>query len=384
MTYATGAGLGTGPIQGNAEFAFTGQVGQGGQLLANYMDHCRRHGGCGEGGGQQNIGQTLMQDGETQVEEGQQLIEEGDVQDGMQLVDEGAKLEMEGAAYEAQGGEGMPGGMMPGGMMPGGMMPGGMMPGGMMPGGMMPGGMMPGGMGGQDPCQGGQYGSPFPTGMGGQVNGGNGFGSNCGGMSVDTANNTITVGDYTIAASSDNAGTLTITNNCTHQQDVVYGDPHIKTANGGVADFQHNNATIYLPNGAEVNITPTGNPTGPNTMSKVVVTYGSQAASINFANGNVQTQNLGGEGYALDESTPAGVKMTASPNGALTLLANGTQIGPNTGNIDADATTGPMGFGPYGTGMAANGGNTAQLVSIITQDDQAMTQMLLGENANAV
>jgi hypothetical protein len=239
---------------------------------------------------------------------------------------------------------------------------------------------------------GGQYGSPSPTGMGGQypgspigMNGGNGFGNNCGGMSVDTANNTITVGDYKITASPNESGDLTVTNTCTNQTFSLWGDPHISTANGGVADFQHNNATITLPNGAEINVTPTGNPTGPNTMSSVVVTYGSQAASFNFANGNVTTQNLPGQGYALDESLPGGVRMTASPDGTLT-LANGTQIGPNTGNIDADASSGPMGFGaPYGTGMAANGGNnTAELVSMITQDDQMMMQALLGNSVNNV
>jgi hypothetical protein len=318
-----------------------------------------------------------MRDGEQEVQEGQQLIEEGDVQDGMRLVDQGAQLEMEGAAYEALGGEGMPGGIMPGGMMPGGPMGGqygSPFPTGM--GGQDPscpmggqyGSPFPTGMGGQGPCgpMGCQYGSPFPTGMGGQgpcgpmgrQYGGNGFGG--GGMSVDTANNTITVGDYKITASADQSGKLTVTNTCTNQTFSVWGDPHISTANGGVADFQHNNATFKLPNGAEINITPTGNPTGPNTMSKVVVTYGNQAASFNFANGSVQTQDLPGQGYALDESLPGGVQMTATPDGNLT-LANGTEIGPNTGNIDRDATNGPMGFGTqFGTGVATNGGNFAQ------------------------
>jgi hypothetical protein len=372
MTSTTGAGLGPGIIQGNTQFVLTGQVGHGGQLLANYMAECRGPGGCGEGGGQQNrLGRTLMRDGEQEVAEGQQLIEEGDVQDGMQLVDQGARLEMEGAACEAQSAEGMPGGMGPmGGMMPGAMNP--------------MGGMMPGGMNPMGPCNpmGGQYGSPFPTGMGGQdpcnpmygMNGGNGFGG--GAMSVDKANNTITVGDYKIAASTKESGELTVTNTCTNQTFSVWGDPHISTANGGVADFQHVNATIKLPNGAEINITPTGNPTGPNTMSQVVVTYGSQAASFNFANGSVQTQDMPGQGYALDDSLPGGVQMTATPDGNLT-LANGSEIGPKTGNIDGDATNGPMGFGtPFGTGMATNGGNFAQLIAMGDQEmlDNAMTK----------
>jgi hypothetical protein len=384
MTVTTGAGIGFGfGITQNAQSDLTGQVGQGGQQLASYMAQCRWPGGCGDGGRQQ-LGETLIRDGEQEVAEGEQLIEMGDVRDGMALVNQGTQLIMEGAAL-------MAGGMMPGGMNP--MDPFDPMGGSPVltgAGGQDPfnpiGGQDPfnpiGGqdpfnpIGGQDPCgpMGGQYGSPFPTGMGGQapydpigMNGGNGN-CGCGGMSVDTANNTITVGDYKIAASTARSGQLTVTNTCTNQTFTVWGDPHISTANGGVADFQHNNATFKLPNGAEINITPTSNPTGPNTMSNVVVTYGSQAASFTFANGTVQTQNMPGQGYALDDTLPGGVQMTATPDGNL-ILANGTEIGPKTGNIDADATNAPMGFGiPFGTGMAANSGNFAQFVGIGTQE----------------
>jgi hypothetical protein len=409
MTVTTGAGFGFSfgigfGITENGQPDLTGQVGQGGPQLANYMAQCRWPGGCGDGGGRQ-LGETLMRDGEQEVGEGERLIEMGDVQDGMALVNQGTQLIMEGAALMAGGT--MPGGMMPGGMNPmdpfdpmGGSGMGGSGMGGQDPcdpmggsgmGGPFPMGGSPylDGMGGQNPCNPmGGYGSPVPTGMGGQgpcgpvggQYGGNGFGG--GGMSVDTANNTITVGDYKITASADESGKLTVTNTCTNQTFSVWGDPHISTANGGVADFQHNNATIKLPNGAEINITPTSNPTGPNTMSNVVVTYGSQAASFNFANGSVQTQNMPGQGYALDDTLPGGVQMTATPNGNLFIAKTGTEIGPNTGNIDADATNAPMGFGtPSGTGLAANGGNFAplninfaQFIGIGTQEmlDSAM------------
>jgi Domain of Unknown Function (DUF1521) len=388
MTVTTGAGFGFGfGITQGGQSDLMGQVGQGGQQLANLMTQYRWPGGCGEGG-RQRLGETLMRDGEQEVQEGEQLIEMGDVRDGMQLVNQGTQLIMEGAAL-------MAGGMMPGGINPMDPFdPMGGSPvltgaGGQDPfnpiGGQDPCNPMGGygspvltGMGGQDPCNPmGGYGSPFPTGMGGQgpcgpmggQYGGNGFGG--GGMSVDTSNNTVTVGDYKITASADESGKLTVTNTCTNQTFSVWGDPHISTANGGVADFQHNNATIKLPNGAEINITPTKNPTGPNTMSNVVVTYRNQAASFNFANGSVQTQNMPGQGYALDDTLPGGVQMTATPDGNLILAKNGAEIGPKTGNIDADATNAPMGFGtPFGTGMATNGGyfNFAQFVGIGTQE----------------
>jgi hypothetical protein len=373
MTVTTGAAIRFGfGITQNGQPDFTGQVGQGGQQLANYMSQCRWPGGCGDGG-RQKLGETLIRDGEQEVAEGEQLIEMGDVRDGMQLINQGTQLIMEGASL-------MAGGMMPGGMNPMDPFdPMGGSPvltgaGGQDPfnpiGGQYPMGGSPylDGMGGQDPGNPmGGYGSPVRTGMGGHgpcgpvggQYGGNGFGG--GGMSVDTANNTITVGDYKITASADESGKLTVTNTCTNQSFSVWGDPHISTANGGVADFQHNNATIKLPNGAEINITPTSNPTGPNTMSNVVVTYGDQAANFTFANGSVQTQNMPGQGYALDDTLPGGVQMTATPDGNLILAKNGVEIGPNTGNIDADATNAPMGFGTFGTGMAANGGNFALL-----------------------
>jgi hypothetical protein len=424
MTFTTGAGLGFGIVQGNAQVNLTGQVGQGGQLLANYMAQYRRHGGCGEGGGQQNgVGETLMQDGEEQVALGQQLLEEGDCQ-GMQLVDMGAQLEMEGAALEAQGG--MPGGMMPGGMMPnpmGGQDPfnpmggqygsqfppgGGQDPfnpmggqyGSQFPagGGQDPcnpmggqyGSPFPTGMGGQDPCNpmGGQYGSPFPTGMGGQepgnpmgMNGGGNCG--CGGMSVDTANNSITLGDTKITASAD-GNTITATDVCTGQTLFTSsGDPHLTAGDGSKADYQQSSVTINLPGGGVCHIDPGPvNSNGVAVAKDCIVTYGNQAAKITFGANGVQTTDLGEQGYALDETTPAGVEINSSQDGSLT-LANGGQF---TGNLDADATNGPMGFGaPYGTGMAANGGNnTAELVSIITQDDQMMMQALLGNSVNNV
>ena len=245
---------------------------------------------------------------------------------------------------------------------------------------------MPGGpispMGGQDPCtpMNGQVGSPLLTPM----NGNNGFGDNCGceGMSVDTANNTIKMGNYTIAASPDAAGTLTVTDNCTGKSFKVWGDPHITTANGGTADFQQKSATFMLPNGALIHVQPTNNPTGPNTIQHVTVTYGNHAAAFDFSNGNVQTQDLPGQGYALDETTPAGVRIDATPNGQLA-VENGTSndipIGPGTGNIDRYATNAPMGSGDFesiGNGTLTNGGNIAQFVNEITWADQAIASIL--------
>jgi hypothetical protein len=349
----TSAGSLTG-FQATVQFGPTEQLGQPGQPLTDFMAGARRHhhhhGGCGEGGqpwgGQRNgLGQELMQDGQQLVRDGQRLIEQGDSQDGMQLVDEGAQLEMQGAALEAQSGPPT----MPGGPM------------------------MP--MGGSDPCNGGQYGSPFPTGMNGYGNnrfaGGYGQNCGCGGLSVN--GNTVNTGEYTIDASTANSGTLTVTDNCTGQSFKVWGDPHIDGGNGQTADFQHAPATFRLPDGTEINVNPTNNP-GVNTINNVTITKGNDAVTMTgFTGGNIQTQHLPGEGYYLDATTPQGTAVTVQNGDQLTV--NGQPI---SGNIDQYASNGPMGYGTYGNGIQTNGGNIAQYESIIAQAEQAIAQILQG------
>jgi hypothetical protein len=347
----------------------------------------RGQGSCGGNGQSSRLGERMVHTGEQMVQEGQQLIEQGDYEEGEQLVNEGAMLEQQGATLEAQAGGGMGGPTTPVGLNPGGPMDPMMPPGGQDPcSPMNPGPIMPVGF-----SNGGAYSTQFPMGMNG-FGGGYGQNSGCAGMSVDTANNTITVGDYTITATPDAAGTLTCTDNCTGKSFKIWGDPHISTANGGTADFQQKSATFELPNGAQIHVQPTGNPTGPNTMQHVIVTYGNHAATFDFANGQVQTQDLPGQGYALDETTPAGVRVDALPNGQLA-VENGASgdipIGPNTGNIDQYATNTPMGFGsfdPIGNGMPTNG-NNSQLISQIQQSlaqiEQAIGQIEQGASMTA-
>lgn len=389
MTYPTGA-LGSGfGIQG--QFSLTEQFGQGGQPLTDLMARCRGHHHHHHGGSSAGQGPSgEQQNGPLADLEGLA----GELENSNNPREQQLGAALANFAQSMQGGQ--TNGM--GGQDP-------------CMNGMGNQGFGMNGMGGQDPCMGGMGmgnqgawmggmgnqgswmgGSPFPT--GGNGNNGSGDNCGCGGMSVNTANNTITVGDYTITASPDKSGKLDITNNCTGKTDEVWGDPHISTADGGTADFQHNNATIALPNGALVNIKPTANPTGPNTMQQVTVTYGNHAAQFNFSNGQVQTQDMPGQGYALDETTPGGVRMDASPNGQLA-VETGTgevPITQGTGNIDQYATNGPMGFGNgnfgIGNGNFGNGdawdpfpnanfaSTNAQLDSIMQQAEQDIEQIL--------
>jgi Domain of Unknown Function (DUF1521) len=326
-------------LQANASLQFGPMepFGSPGMQSTDFMAAFRRHhhhhhdcnqGGdpsCGQGNDQlEDIGQNLMQDGQQLVQEGQQLIQQGDFQQGMQLVREGARLEQQGAQLESQGGQGTdPCNQMPGGQMPGGPW---------------------GSMGGQDPCNpmNGQYGSQYPTGMNGcgDNNFGGGYGQNCGCGQLSVNGNTVNTGRYTIAASTDNSGTLTVTDNETGKNFKVWGDPHISTDNGGSADFQHAPATFKLPDGTEITVDPTNN-AGVNTINNVTITKGNDAVTMTgFTNGNLKTTHLPGEGRYLDATTQDGIVLRTA-NGQIDdlVLPDGTQInGNNAGDIDRYAS----------------------------------------------
>jgi hypothetical protein len=344
---------------------FGSQGTQSADFMAAFRRHHHHHHDCDQDGGpscgQQNdqledIGQNLLQDGQQLVQEGQQLIQQGDFQQGMQLVREGAQLEQQGAQLEAQGGQGTD-----------------------------PYNPMPGGpwnpMGGQDPCNPmNGWGSQSPTGMngcgdnnygGGYGDYGGGYSQNCGCGQLSVNGNTVNTGRYTIAASTDNSGTLTVTDNCTGKSFKVWGDPHISTDNGGTADFQHAPATFKLPDGTEITVDPTDNP-GVNTINNVTITKGNDAVTMTgFTNGNIQTTHLPGEGYYLDATTQDGTVLTTENSQIDELmLPNGTEIadGKNVGNIDQYAND------------SSNSQSLGQLQQTIAQIEQEISQIEQGLN----
>ena len=357
LSFQASASLQFGPMEP------VGLPGQSTDFMAAFRRPHHHHHDCdqGQGGGPscgqgndelEDIGRSLVQDGQQLVQEGQQLMHQGDFQQGMQLVNEGAQLEQQGAQLEAQGGQGT--GPYP--MMPGG-----------------PGNQM----GGQDPCNPmNGSGSQYPTGMNGYGDNGFGgsYGQNCGCGQLSVNGNTVNTGRYTIAATTDNSGTLTVTDNCTGETFKVWGDPHISTGSGGTADFQHAPATFKLPDGTEITVDPTNNP-GVNTINNVTITKGNDAVTMTgFTSGKIQTTNLPGEGYYLDRTTPDGTVLTAE-NGNINdlMLPNGTEIGDgkNVGNID----------------QYANDNNSqalSQLQQTIAQLEQEMNQIEQGLNMTSL
>jgi hypothetical protein len=158
---------------------------------------------------------------------------------------------------------------------------------------------------------------------------------------LTVSGNTVNTGRYTITASTDGGGTLTVTDNTNGESFKVWGDPHITTDKGDTTSFQHAPATFQLPDGTEITVDPTHN-SGVNFIDNVTITKSNDAVKMTGFQGNLQTQALPGEGYYLDATTPDGTVLTAE-NGNIDQLElpNGTLISKgNVANIDGYANDG--------------------------------------------
>lgn len=155
---------------------------------------------------------------------------------------------------------------------------------------------------------------------------------------LQVSGNTVNTGRYTISASTDGGGTLTVKDNETGESFQVWGDPHITTDNGDTTSFQHAPATFDLPDGTRITVDPTDN-SGVNYIKNVTITKGNDAVTMTGFQGNLQTQSRPGEGYFLDATTPQGTVLKADHGNIDQLeLQNGTRIsGNNVPDIDGDA-----------------------------------------------
>ncbi len=185
--------------------------------------------------------------------------------------------------------------------------------------------------------------------------------------------NTVNTGRYTISASTDESGMLTVTDNVTGESFKVWGDPHITTDKGDTTQFQHAPVTFDLPDGTEITVDPTDNP-GVNYINNVTITKGNDAVEMTgFQSGNLQTQALPGEGYYLDATTPDGTVLTAHDGNIDQLeLPNGTLIsGNNVSNIDGYANESPS-SGQLSQQIGELRQEIAQLEQDINQLEQGM------------
>jgi hypothetical protein len=189
--------------------------------------------------------------------------------------------------------------------------------------------------------------------------------SRCGQLTVN--GNSVNTGRYTVAASTDSGGTLTVTDNETGESFKVWGDPHITTDKGDTTDFQHAPATFQLPDGTEITVNPTNN-SGVNYINNVTITKGNDAVTMTGFQGNLQTQAHPGEGHYLDATTPDGTVLTAKNGNIDQLEANGTLIsGNNVKNID--------GYANEGTSSGHSNGQTNQVAPEIVKLEQEFSQL---------
>jgi hypothetical protein len=205
-------------------------------------------------------------------------------------------------------------------------------------------------------------------------NDGNGD-SRCGRLTVN--GNTVDTGRYTIAASTDASGTLTVTDKTTGESFKVWGDPHITTDKGDTTDFQHAPATFQLPDGTEITVNPT-NSSGVNYINNVNITKGNDAVTMTgFQQGDLQTQALPGEGHYLDATTPDGTVLTAQ-NGNIDQLElpDGTPItGNKVANIDGYANDGSANGAGYANDVGSSQQGTGQIAQLLATVEQEIAQL---------
>jgi len=166
-----------------------------------------------------------------------------------------------------------------------------------------------------------------------------------GALAVDSDTNTVDTGNYTVHASQDNGGTVTVTDNASGEEVKVWGDGQIETSDGDKTSFMDQPATFELPDGTKITVTPTE---GEGHIDNVTITRGNDAVQISGVHdGNLHTEALPGQGRSLDGATPDGTVLQAK-GGRIAdwVLPGGTEVKDNNvQNIDGYANAVPSAAG---------------------------------------
>jgi len=211
------------------------------------------------------------------------------------------------------------------------------------------------------------------------------------GLSV--SGNTIDTGRYVITGSNDYTrpndgmaagdGMVSIMDKATNSFVDVYGDPHVYTSAGDLAEFQKNGLEIDLADGTQVQFKPTAQTNGFSHVDEMAVTKDSQTvvesgfysadASAKVATSAVQQ---GGASPAQGFGDPNRTVMTTAPGGGLSTLVNakGAQLSDKTNQTSLD-----------GMGGAANaaGAISPQLVSLLQKLVGLLQQMMSASAAGS-
>jgi len=202
------------------------------------------------------------------------------------------------------------------------------------------------------------------------------------GGGLTRSGNSVNTGEYTITAGTKDDGSLTITNNATHQSTEVWGDPHIKVNGQNTADFQKDNLNIQLQDGTVVHIQPTAtNSQGVSHIGQVSVTKGNQAVTMGgtgadgFADG-VNTSGVMNDGHYQSAlyNTPTATDVTLGADGN---LYNNNANGSMGGEITPSAGGGPTDLDGAGGGLAV--GPSAASSPQDTQQLERQLMAMLGQ-----
>jgi hypothetical protein len=187
--------------------------------------------------------------------------------------------------------------------------------------------------------------------------------------SLSVNGNSVNTGMYTIAGSTNDDGSLTITNNQTGQQTEVWGDPHVKVNGQDTAEFQKGPLNIQLQDGTTVHIDPTQLKNGVAHIGQVSITNGNQTVTMGG-----QGQN-GFEGGVNTSQVMNGVSnyssgLYNSPNATdITLGADGNLYYNNANGSMGDEITAQPGGGEtnlddHGGGLSGSSNNDQMLQTV--------------------
>ncbi len=211
---------------------------------------------------------------------------------------------------------------------------------------------------------------------------------------LTVSGNSIDTGRYVITGSNSytrpNDGTtasdgmVTIMDKTTNSFVEVYGDPHVYTSDGDLAEFQKDGLQIDLADGTQVQFNPTAQTNGFAHIAGMSVTKDDQTVveqgfysadrSAKVTTGPVQ---LGGPSSAQGFNDPNATVVTTAPGGGLNTLVNaaGVQLNDKTNQTSLD-----------GMGGAANAPGTISpdLVSLIQKLVTLLRQQMSASEAGAM
>ncbi|WP_158921287.1 DUF1521 domain-containing protein [Acidisphaera sp. S103] len=239
--------------------------------------------------------------------------------------------------------------------------------------------------------------------------------------SLMVSSNSVNTGEYTITGSTNDDGSLTITNNQTGQsraeqsraeqsraaqssaaqrsaaqRSEVWGDPHLKVNGQTIADFQKDDLNIQLQDGTVIHIDPTAtNSDGVSHIAQVSITNGDQSVTMGGTGTNGFQQGVTTSGVNDDASFQSALYNTPSATD-ITLGADGNLYYNNAnGSMSAEITAQPDGgqtdLDGAGGGLVGGTGSTGTTASAFTAADstggmqQTMNQLLglLGQNQDS-